>query len=191
MPRNSIDCPNSRDQLSLTSAGARSTEDDKKSIFYAVDISVGLRTHRNTLSNRLNKTPNSVDASDTEWYKTHSARVPFSRQLKPQIENASALIHDACDSCVSIGVDVAFAAFFRHNYVQRMPRTEDNAKGRLLRIMVSEQINDALNQIADSGLIGHNRIDVAYRFIQNGVLEALDNPHFQRKQKQTSSQKKR
>ncbi len=64
-----------------------------------------------------------------------------------------------------------------------MPRTEDNAKGCLLRIQVSEQINDALNQIADSGLIGHNRIDVAYRFIQDGVLKALDNAHYQVKQK--------
>lgn len=64
-----------------------------------------------------------------------------------------------------------------------MPRTKDNAKGRLLRIQVSEQINDTLNQIADSGLIGHNRIDVAYRFIQDGVLKALDNPHYQVKQK--------
>lgn len=72
-----------------------------------------------------------------------------------------------------------------------MPRTEDNAKGCLLRIMVSEQIDDALNQIADSGLIGHNRVDVAYRFIQDGVLQALDNPHFQRKQKRMSSRKKR
>jgi hypothetical protein len=62
-----------------------------------------------------------------------------------------------------------------------MPRTEDNAKGLLLRIQVSEQINDALNQIADSGYIGHNRIDVAYRFIQDGVLAALDNPHFQKR----------
>jgi len=45
-------------------------------------------------------------------------------------------------------------------------RKGDNSKGCLLRIMVSEQINDALNQIADSGYIGHNRIDVAYRVIQ-------------------------
>jgi hypothetical protein len=64
-----------------------------------------------------------------------------------------------------------------------MSRTEDNAKGRLLRIQVSEQINDALNRIADSGFIGHNRIDVAYRFIQDGVLEALDNPHLKPKRK--------
>lgn len=64
-----------------------------------------------------------------------------------------------------------------------MSRTEDNAKACLLRIQVSEQINDALNQIADSGLIGHNRIDVAYRFIQDGVLKALDNPHYQVKKK--------
>jgi hypothetical protein len=64
-----------------------------------------------------------------------------------------------------------------------MPRTEDNAKACLLRIQVSEQINDALNQIADSGYIRHNRIDVAYRFIQDGVLKALDNPHYQVKQK--------
>lgn len=76
---------------------------------------------------------------------------------------------------------LATGAFFRHNYVQRMPRTNDNAKGLLLRIMVSEQINDALNRIADSGYIGHNRIDVAYRFIQDGVLEALDNPHLKPK----------
>gem|GEM_PF-3601480 len=70
-----------------------------------------------------------------------------------------------------------------------MSRTEDNAKGCLLRIQVSEQINDALNRIADSGLIGHNRIDVAYRFIQDGVLEALDNPHLKPKQK-TQPQKR-
>jgi hypothetical protein len=68
-----------------------------------------------------------------------------------------------------------------------MPRKGDNSKGCLLRIMVSEQINDALNQIADSGYIGHNRIDVAYRFIQDGVLNALDNPHFQVKQKPVKS----
>lgn len=72
-----------------------------------------------------------------------------------------------------------------------MPRTDDNSKACLLRIQVSEQINDALNQIADSGYIGHNRIDVAYRFIQDGVLAALDNPHFQRKKNRTTSKKKR
>lgn len=81
--------------------------------------------------------------------------------------------------------DLAECAFFIHNNAQRMPRTEDNAKGLQLRIQVSEQINDALNQIADSGYIGHNRIDVAYRFIQDGVLAALDNPHFQKKKQPT------
>jgi len=72
-----------------------------------------------------------------------------------------------------------------------MARTEDNSRACLLRIQVSEQINDALNQIADSGYIGHNRIDVAYRFIQDGVLAALDNPHFQRKKNRRTSKKKR
>ena len=64
-----------------------------------------------------------------------------------------------------------------------MPRKEDNSKGCLPRIVVSEQINDALNQIAESGYIGNNRIDVAYRFIQDGVLKALDNSHYQVMQK--------
>jgi hypothetical protein len=49
-----------------------------------------------------------------------------------------------------------------------MPRTKGNANALQLRIQVSEQINVALNQIADSGYIGHNRIDVAYRFILLG-----------------------
>ena len=88
---------------------------------------------------------------------------------------------------MSTGLSLAECAFFRHNNAQRMPRKGDNSKGCLLRIMVSEQINDALNQIADSGYIGHNRIDVAYRFIQDGVLKALDNPHFQVKQKPVKS----
>ena len=72
-----------------------------------------------------------------------------------------------------------------------MPRTGDNVKGRLLRIMVSEQIDDALNRIANSGYIGHNRIDVAYRFIQDGVLAALDNPHLQPTQTAKPAAKKR
>ena len=74
-------------------------------------------------------------------------------------------------------VTLAGYVFFRQNNAQRMRRKEDNSKGCLPCIMVSEQINDALNQIGDSGYIGHNRIDVAYRFIQDGVLKALDNPH--------------
>ena len=64
-----------------------------------------------------------------------------------------------------------------------MPRREDNSKALTLRIRVSEQINEALNRIADSGYIGHNRVDVAYRFIQDGVLAALDNQHLKPKRK--------
>jgi hypothetical protein len=48
---------------------------------------------------------------------------------------------------------------------------------------VSEQIDDLLGQIAETGLIGSNRAEVARRFIQDGVMKALDNPHFQLKRK--------
>ena len=64
-----------------------------------------------------------------------------------------------------------------------MPRTNNKTKGRLLRITVSEQIEDLLNQIADTGLMGHNRVEVAHRFIEDGVLKALDNSHLELKRK--------
>jgi hypothetical protein len=38
---------------------------------------------------------------------------------------------------------------------------------------VSEQIEDLLHQIANTSLIGHNRVEVAHRFIQDGVLKAF------------------
>ena len=122
-----------------------------------------------------------MDGLECEWYKTSPARAV---RTKTNRANLKALVWlGTRKSRAGYQVALAECAFFRHNNAQKMPRKGDNSKGCLLRIVVSEQINDALNQIADSGYIGHNRIDVAYRFIQEGVLKALDNPHFQVKQK--------
>jgi hypothetical protein len=58
-----------------------------------------------------------------------------------------------------------------------MRKTGNNTKSQLLRITVSEQIANLLDQIAATGLIGQNPAEVAHRFIDEAVMKALDNPH--------------
>lgn len=50
-------------------------------------------------------------------------------------------------------------------------------------ISLSEQQVDYLDQIAESGLIGQNRADVAQRFVDDAVMKAFENPLFQLKQR--------
>jgi len=67
--------------------------------------------------------------------------------------------------------------------MKRTRRTTNKPRPPQLRINVTVQIEDLLVQIANSGLIGSNRVQVANRFIEEGVMKALDNPHFQLKRK--------
>ena len=66
-----------------------------------------------------------------------------------------------------------------------MRKTGNNTKSRTIRVTVSEQIADLLDQIAETGLIGQNPAEVAHRFVDEAVMKALDNPHLglQRKMK--------
>lgn len=64
-----------------------------------------------------------------------------------------------------------------------MRRTGNRTKSHTIRVTVSEQVEDLLNQIADTGLMGHNRVEVAHRLIDQGVMQALDNPHLDLKLK--------
>jgi hypothetical protein len=64
-----------------------------------------------------------------------------------------------------------------------MRRTKNNAKSQQLRVTVSEQIADLLDQIAATGLMGHNPAEVVHRFIDEAVMKALDNPHLELKRK--------
>jgi hypothetical protein len=64
-----------------------------------------------------------------------------------------------------------------------MRRTGNNTKSRLLRVTLSEQIADLLDQIAETGLIGQNPAEVAHRFIDEAVMKVLDNPHLELKRK--------
>jgi hypothetical protein len=64
-----------------------------------------------------------------------------------------------------------------------MRRTGNNTKSRLVRVTVSEQIADLLDQIAETGLLGQNPAEIAHRFIDEAVMKALDNPHLELKRK--------
>lgn len=64
-----------------------------------------------------------------------------------------------------------------------MRKTGNNTKSRTIRVTVSEQIADLLDQIAETGLIGQNPAEVAHRFVDEAVMRALDNPHLELKRK--------
>ena len=64
-----------------------------------------------------------------------------------------------------------------------MRKTGNNTKSELLRVTVSEQVADLLDQIAATGLLGQNPAEVAHRFIDEAVVKALDNPHLELKRK--------
>jgi len=64
-----------------------------------------------------------------------------------------------------------------------MRKARNNTKSQLVRVTVSEQIADLLDQIAATGLIGQNPAEVAHRFIDEAVMKALANPHLELKRK--------
>lgn len=57
-----------------------------------------------------------------------------------------------------------------------MRKTGNNTKSQLVRVTVSEQVADLLDQIAATGLMGQNPAEVAHRFVDEAVLKALANP---------------
>jgi hypothetical protein len=57
-----------------------------------------------------------------------------------------------------------------------MRKTGNNTKSQLVRVTVSEQVADLLDQIAATGLMGQNPAEVAHRFIDEAVMKALANP---------------
>jgi hypothetical protein len=57
-----------------------------------------------------------------------------------------------------------------------MRKTGNNTKSQLLRVTVSEQVADLLDQIAATGLMGQNPAEVAHRFIDEAVMKSLSNP---------------
>jgi hypothetical protein len=71
-----------------------------------------------------------------------------------------------------------------------MRKTGNNTKSQLVRVTLSEQIADLLDQIAATGLIGQNPAEVAHRFIDEAVMKALDNPHLELKRKPNQSKGK-
>lgn len=58
-----------------------------------------------------------------------------------------------------------------------MPKSENSTRSDQVRVTLSEEIADLLDQIAATGLMGQNRAEVAHRFIDEAVMKALDNPH--------------
>lgn len=64
-----------------------------------------------------------------------------------------------------------------------MPRPKNQNKTIRVAVPAPEQIADLLTQIAATGLIGQTGPQVALHFIQEGVMKALDNPHFELKRK--------
>jgi hypothetical protein len=59
-----------------------------------------------------------------------------------------------------------------------MARPKNKAKTVQVPVAASEQIAEILDQIAAEGLIGQSGAQVALHFIQEGIMKALDNPHF-------------
>jgi hypothetical protein len=59
-----------------------------------------------------------------------------------------------------------------------MGRRPNKTKTIQVPIAASEQIADILEQIAETGLIGQSGNQVALHFVQEGIMKALDNPHF-------------
>ncbi len=57
-----------------------------------------------------------------------------------------------------------------------MRMTKNNTKSQLVRVTISEQVGDLLDQIAATGLMGQNPAEVAHRFIDEAVMKALANP---------------
>ena len=57
-----------------------------------------------------------------------------------------------------------------------MRKTGNNTKSQLVRVTVSEQVADLLDQIAATGLMGQNPAEVAHRFIDEAVMKSLANP---------------
>lgn len=64
-----------------------------------------------------------------------------------------------------------------------MSKGENSTRSDQVRVTLSEQIADLLDQIAATGLMGQNRAEVAHRFIDEAVVKALDNPHLELKRK--------
>lgn len=64
-----------------------------------------------------------------------------------------------------------------------MARPKNKTKTVQVPVAASEEIVNILDQIAEQGLIGQSGAQVALHFIQEGVMKALDNPHFRIKRK--------
>lgn len=64
-----------------------------------------------------------------------------------------------------------------------MSKGENRTRSDQVRVTLSEQVADLLDQIAATGLMGQNRAEVAHRFIDEAVVKALDNPHLDLKRR--------
>lgn len=60
-----------------------------------------------------------------------------------------------------------------------MRKIGNNTRSQLLRVTVSEQVANLLDQIAATGLMGQNPAEVAHRFIDEAVMKSLENPHLE------------
>lgn len=64
-----------------------------------------------------------------------------------------------------------------------MGKAENKCATVQITVSLSEQVVDLLDQIAETGLMGQNRADVAHRFIDDAVMKSLANPLLGLKQK--------
>lgn len=64
-----------------------------------------------------------------------------------------------------------------------MAKGENSTRSDQVRVTLSEQVAELLDQIAATGLMGQNRAEVAHRFIDEAIMKALDNPHLDLKRK--------
>ena len=69
-----------------------------------------------------------------------------------------------------------------------MAKAENKSVTVKVTVSLSEQQADLLDQIAEQGLIGQNRADVAHRFIDDAVMAALRDPFFDLKRKTKTKQ---
>ena len=64
-----------------------------------------------------------------------------------------------------------------------MGKAENKCTTVQVTVSLSEQIVDLLDQIAETGMMGQNRAEVARRFIDDAALKALANPLLNLKRK--------
>lgn len=57
-----------------------------------------------------------------------------------------------------------------------MSKGENKSPTVTVTVSLSKQVTELLDQIAETGLMGVNRAEVARRFIDDSVLKALANP---------------